>query len=80
MHVDVYGCAISLFPVAALRYLLESCLHMPLYVGLGVSLGLVDFGELGAPLCGGDCVWRCQAGVGYVPPLPCFGGERGLWV
>ena len=77
MHMDMYGCAVSLFPVEALRYLLESCLHMPLYVGLGVSLGSVAFEVLGAPLGGGDCVWRCQAGVGCASPLPCFGGARG---
>ena len=48
MHVVVYGCAISLFLVATLRYLLESCLHMPLDVGLGVLLGALAFEVLGA--------------------------------
>ena len=76
MHVDVYGCAISLFPVATLRYLLESCLHVPLYAGLGVLLGFVAFEVLGAPW-GAECVRRCYAGVFFAPPLLCYGGSRG---
>ncbi len=76
MHVVAYGCAISLFHVPPLRYLLESCLHVPLYVGLGVLLGFVAFEVLGAPW-GAECVRRCYVGVVCAPPLLCYGGSRG---
>ena len=77
IHVYVYGCAISLFPVSALRYLLESCLHMPLNAGLGVLLGFVAYEVLGAPFGGADCVRRCYAGVVFAPPLLYCDGSRG---
>ena len=76
MHGDVYGYVISLFPVAALRYLLVSCLHVPLYVGLEVLLGSVAFELLGAPwgtvcVCGGVMLesfvlLRCYGVMGRV--------------
>ena len=56
MHVDVYGCAIFLFHVATLRCLLESCLRMTLYVGLGLLLGFVAFEVLRALSRGVDCL------------------------
>ncbi len=57
MLVDKYGCAFSVFSVAALLFLLESCLQMPLCVGLEASLGFAAFGVLRTPLGGGDCDW-----------------------
>jgi hypothetical protein len=71
MHVDMYGCAISLFPVAALCCLLESCLRMPVYAGLGLLLDFVAFEVFGALSRGVYCLWSCYAGVVCTTTLLC---------
>ena len=42
-----------------LRCPLENCLCMPLYVGLGLLLGPIAFGVLGALSGGADNLCRC---------------------
>ena len=62
MHVVAYGCAMFLFPVAvspSLRCPLETCLCMPLYVGLELLIDLVAFGVLGALFGGVDSLCTC---------------------
>ena len=62
MHFDVCGCALFLFPVVvspSLRCPLKTCLCMPLYVGLGLLLGHVASGILGALSGGVDSLCRC---------------------
>ena len=62
MLVDMYGCAMFLFHVdvsPSLRCPLETFLCIPLYAGLGLLLGPIAFGVLGALSRGVDSLCRC---------------------